>query len=158
MPDLATHAAFAYLFSFKTRRFVCFLFLGAILPDVLRLPFILFKDPHAFWVFNVFHTPFGIILAALLIAFLFDEKICKRAFWWMMLGIATHLILDLFQMHYMGVIYAWFFPFSFQSFEIGLFWPETPLYFAPFMIILAIIFYFFKKKYSIENHGKQNHI
>ncbi|MFC1721509.1 metal-dependent hydrolase [Patescibacteria group bacterium] len=147
MPDLITHVAFASFFADKKYRYIFFLLLGAVLPDVTRLFFLIFPDNYqAYWFFTAMHSPLVMILMALLVVQFFAEKLRWAAFWWLLLGILTHLVLDSLQLHFGSYAYPWFFPFSFQGTEWGLFWPEDPLYVAPFLVILAILWYYWRSK------------
>ncbi|EKD49865.1 MAG: hypothetical protein ACD_63C00024G0006 [uncultured bacterium] len=146
MPDLITHTAFAYFFTGKTRRFVIFVLLGAVLPDLTRVAFVIFtKNPHAYYFFAPLHTPFGSLLFVFLVVLLFEKEIRFRAFLWMLLGVAIHLILDVFQGHYTSYPYQWAFPYLGLKEEIFWFWPENTIYVAPFVLLAAILFYFYKK-------------
>lgn len=147
MPDLITHTAIASFFSDKQYRYIFFLLLGAILPDVTRLFFVLFPDNYtAYWFFTGMHSPLILVLLALLVVQFFAKSLRKPAFWWIMLGVAIHLILDSLQLHYGEFAYPWFFPFSLQGTEFGLFWPEDPLYIAPVLAILAFVWYYVRRR------------
>ena len=58
-----------------------------------------------------------------------------------------HLFLDLFQKH-IQPSYMLFFPFSFQGYEIGWFWPEDSLKIIWILVIILVIILFLEKKYS----------
>ena len=147
MPDLITHVAFASFFADKKYRWVFFLFLGAVLPDVTRLFFLFFPNSHsAYWFFSALHSPVGLVLLTLLISFFFAPEIRKSAWRWMLYGIGLHLLLDIFQRHLSEFSYPWLFPFSFYGTGWGLFWPEDPLYVAPFLAVAAIIFYLVRQR------------
>ncbi len=146
MPDLVTHIAFASFFADRKYRWVFFLLFGAILTDVTRLFFLLFESNYeAYWFFYVMHSPFIALLVVLLLSFLFSAKIRRIACLWMLLGVATHLALDALQIHFSKFSYPWIFPFSMEGSAWGLFWPEDPLYVAPFIALAAIVFFLIRK-------------
>ena len=137
MPDLFTHTAVAYFIvrANALEKYRALFYIGTVLPDVLSRPFyILF--PHTFRITTAIHTPVFIYLFCLLLAQLFKDN--KTAFIALIGGSALHFILDVFQRHIIGGYY-WFFPFSWKSFEIGMFWPEDALWSVPFLFFLVII-------------------
>ncbi len=164
MPDLITHTAFASFFADKKYRFVFFLLLGAVLPDVTRLFFLFFPDNYsAYWFFTSLHSPLLLILFCVIIVQFFEKDIRWAAFWWLLLGVATHLGLDALQKHLGSYAYPWLFPFSLKGTEWGLFWPEDPLYVAPLLAGAAIIWYYVRtrllnkpKKNSYERENKRD--
>ncbi|MDZ7369938.1 MAG: hypothetical protein ONB12_02060, partial [candidate division KSB1 bacterium] len=52
-------------------------------------------------------------------------------------GVFCHFLLDLLQRH-IGSGYFWFFPFSWKSFEWGLFWPEDSIKWIHIWLILIL--------------------
>ncbi len=152
MPDLITHAAFASFFADRKYRWIFFLLLGAILPDVTRFFFLIAPDNHsAYWFFSALHSPVVAVVFTLLLAFFFAPEIRKSAWLWMLLGIGLHFGLDIFQRHLSEFSYPWLFPFSFYGTSWGLFWPEDPLYIAPFLALAAIIFYLIRRHIAKNN-------
>lgn len=137
MPDLITHSAAAY---FVTRsrfwqKFRTLFFLGTILPDLLSRPFyILF--PKLFKLTTAMHTPIFVLLFCLLLAQLFKSQ-RKQALSALLAGSGLHFGLDLLQRHLIGG-YFWLFPFSWRTFEIGLFWPEDTVRLIPVWLSLII--------------------
>lgn len=157
MPDLITHAAFASFFADKKYRWIFFLLLGAVLPDITRLFFLFFPDNHsAYWFFSALHSPVGLILFSLLLVFFFAPGIRKQAWLWLLLGLGTHFGLDILQKHLSDFSYPWLFPFSLQGTSWGLFWPEDPLYIAPFLALGAIIYYLIRRR-KIKNSELNKH-
>lgn len=153
MPDLITHAAFASFFADKKYRWIFFLLAGAVLPDITRLFFLFFPDNHnAYWFFSALHSPVGFVLFSLLLVFFFAPAIRKQAWFWLLIGLTTHFGLDLLQRHLSDFSYPWFFPFSFRGTSWGLFWPEDPLYIAPFLALGAVIYYRRRRRH----HKKTN--
>jgi membrane-bound metal-dependent hydrolase YbcI (DUF457 family) len=140
MPGLATHVLAAYLVKNAAgiRPLALFL-LGTILPDILsRVPF--FVIPGLFWAVKALHSVFVIVLACLLLSYLFPERGRRQAFKILLAGALLHIFLDLFQLSiYPG--YMWFFPFSTYAFNLGLFWPEEPLFALPFLALVSLAVY-----------------
>ncbi|MBN1480961.1 hypothetical protein EH223_00640 [candidate division KSB1 bacterium] len=136
MPDLVTHTATAYFLmrSDSFQRFRVFFYLGAILPDILARPIhIMFPQ---FYLYTIaIHTPLFMILFTLLFAEFF-QTFRLHVIKYLLFGILSHFFLDLFQKHITDGYY-WFFPFSWRSFEIGLFWPELPVRLVPVWILLV---------------------
>ena len=138
MPDLITHAAAAY-FASRAKRFAnhrAAFYLGTVLPDLISRPLYIIK-PELFVYAVAIHTPIFLTVFSLLLAELFDEKLQRGVRIFLLAGVGLHLFLDLLQRH-IGSGYFWFFPFSWKSFEIGFFWPETPLSLAPLWIGLVL--------------------
>jgi len=134
LPDLITHTAVAYLAS-RPRSFARYravFYLGTILPDLISRPLYIIK-PELFVYAAAIHTPVFLIVSCLLLAELFAEKLRSGVRLFLLAGVGLHLCLDLLQRH-VASGYFWLFPFSWQSFEVGLFWPETPLSLAPLWI------------------------
>ncbi|HPG41063.1 MAG TPA: hypothetical protein PLP19_17390 [bacterium] len=151
MPDLLTHFTAAYFIARPEpmHRFRAVFYLGAVLPDLVSRPlYILIPELAQYTV--ACHTPVFIFFSCLLLAELFSQEIRRKVFIFLLTGAAVHFLLDALQKHLFGGYY-WFFPFSWQSGEIGLFWPEEPLRFIPLwvaMIVLSEIYIAFKKRRS----------
>ncbi len=149
MPDLLTHYTAAYFFSRPSAfsRFRAVFYLGTILPDIISRPvYILFPKLAAYTV--AMHTPVFLFFLCLFLAELFQKGIKENVRNYLFMGVLLHLVLDLLQKHLVGG-YFWLFPFSWKTFEIGLFWPDAPLRFAPvwiFLILLSESIYYMKKR------------
>lgn len=151
VPDLLTHTLAVFPFRYKFKRFISVILLGAILPDIFaRIPGVLFPYRAAIsWAQSVLHSPIALIFICLLVSFFFPEKIRKTVFLFLLLGIFSHLFLDLFQKT-LTYGYLWFFPFSFVSFSIPLIWPNDTIFLTPFFIFLNIILVVIKARYEPE--------
>lgn len=143
MPDLATHFIInhAAARSAWLKRYLLFFLWGSILPDVLsRAPSI--TNEFLGLAMGVFHTPVAILLVCYLIALQFKEAQRTSVFYALALGSLLHCFADAFQRH-LGEGYFWLFPFSWQTYSWGLFWPEDPIVALPFLtagwIILLLI-------------------
>jgi len=139
MPDLVTHFAAAYFLKVPNRwsRFRVPFYLGALLPDLLARPLSILYSPSGYAMYSL-HTPVVSVIVCLLIAQFFEREIRTGVRANLLLGIALHFCLDIFQKH-ITVSYYWFFPFSWKTFELGLFWPEDSLKLVPVLVILMII-------------------
>lgn len=135
MPDLITHSAFSYMVSRSSRfdRFRIIFYLGTVLPDVLSRP-IYIINPFWYPYSVAVHTPVFLTLFCLLAAEFFKADLRRSVRLYLLAGVYVHFLLDFFQRH-IEAGYLWFFPFSWSSYEIGLFWPETPLMLTPVWLL-----------------------
>jgi len=158
MPGLATHILVNTLTGkvLKAGKYLPIFILGSILPDVLtRIPSntlqIINKlcrklydfeihtlSAHISWFMAPFHTPFILLLFCYILALSLPQPIRKPFFGWLWGGVFLHLGLDALQRH-IGFAYYWLFPFSWQSYSQGLFWPETPLYSLLLLIVIWLV-------------------
>jgi len=139
MPDLVTPFASAYILKIPDRwaRFRIPFYLGALLPDLLSRPWMILYPPASSLVYSL-HTPSMTAIVCLLIAQFFEENIRSNVRLNLLLGVALHYSLDIFQ-KYQTVGYHWLFPFSWKTFGLGLFWPEDSVKFVPLWIGLILI-------------------
>lgn len=158
MPELITHSLVGYVVakSFRKSRFVVIVLIGAVLPDVLtRVPYMVLGyvgDSFASYndFFHSLHSPFPLLLVCLIISYLFAEEIRVKVFFGLLVGAGTHLFLDMMQRTIIGLgyqklpiaEYSWLFPFSWHSFQIGLFWPEDSLYAVPVLVPCVLLIFF----------------
>jgi len=144
MPDLLTHTSLAYLVGrgVNIKRYLIIFLVGNVLPDVFtRIPWRVVPNclqSKTFWFCQPLHTPVGITLGCLLITYFFKEAERKAIFYFLWLGAFFHLFLDLLQRNVVGSYY-WFFPFSWNSFQIGLFWAEESLLSIPFLLLAILV-------------------
>jgi hypothetical protein len=138
MPDLVTHTAAAYFLSRNTKsaRIRVFFYMGAVLPDILARP-IYILWPDLFFYTVAIHTPAFMIVFILLFAEFFPQYLRKTVAVFTLAGVGLHFLMDLFQQHLLTGYY-WLFPFSWNSFEIALFWPETPVRLIPLWTALIL--------------------
>jgi hypothetical protein len=87
------------------------------------------------------HTPLGIAVLCLLLSFFFAEEGRKEVFISLLAGSFLHLFLDLFQKH-LQPPYTLLFPFSWRTFEFGLFWPETIVSMVPLWLVIIVLIEF----------------
>jgi hypothetical protein len=139
MPDLITHSAFSYMVSRSSRfdRFRILFYVGTVLPDVLSRP-IYIINPFWYPYSVAVHTPVFLTLFSFLFAELFQQELRRPVRLYLIAGVYVHLLLDFFQRH-IEAGYLWFFPFSWSSFEVGLFWPETPLMLTPVWLLAVAL-------------------
>lgn len=131
MPDLVTHTFAAWLLARpeRWRTVRLFFFTGAILPDIISRPLYILQ-PHLQGYTVALHTPLFALLCALLLAEFMTPALRRPARLAISAGVLLHFTLDLLQSH-LGAGYYWFFPFSWQSFELGWFWPEATVSWIP---------------------------
>jgi hypothetical protein len=156
MPDLLTHILIAWtlaeLFNIQKKSIVI---LGAILPDIiykisiLNLFFNFGLSPN-YLTFGLlpFHSPIGLIIVSILLCYFFIYPKIKF-FLIISLGWTSHILIDLFNKHYLMKQTYLFAPFSFKAVEFGLFWQDEyilPLVISSFLLILVL----FIKKISSQ--------
>jgi len=139
MPDLITHTAAAYAFArptaFPLNR--AMFFLGTIFPDIISRPFyIIFPALYPYTV--AVHTPLFIIIAALFFSEFFVASIRPAIRKALFAGIALHLGLDALQKHHLDG-YFWLFPFSWESYSGGLFWPGQAVEWIPVWVAIILV-------------------
>ena len=158
MPDLITHVIPFYFLRKQLPAYFVLLMFGAVLPDLLSrgisipgkwlLP--LRPNPEMIpihYYLEPIHAPLCLLLIKYLLSLLFVESIRQRVFLMIMLGAFSHLILDAMQRTIEGNgLYWWLFPFSWQSYEFGLLWPEDWLWGLPFLFLLYGLWVWREKK------------
>ncbi len=148
MPDLMTHLLVPLTIgrlSLQDRVRPALLCLGAVLPDLLsRVPAIALGKTQAAWLFSAFHTPVGVFVFCLAAVFLFPREIRTFCLGWILTGVGVHFLLDLLQKTVLAGNYYWFFPFSFNRFQIELFWPDETIYAIPPLLALALLIEIFR--------------
>lgn len=142
MPDLLTHTLVITPFKKLLRKNFTLVLMGMVLPDIVsRIPGIILPNRSFIsWMQAALHSPIALLLACLFFSFFFSQKIRKKAFLALSAGTFIHLFMDLFQKTFI-VGYFWFFPFSFKSFWVPVFWPNDSIYFVPFLVILNLMCY-----------------
>ncbi len=70
--------------------------------------------------------------------FLFPREMRTSCLGWLLAGSGFHFLLDLLQKTVLAGNYYWFFPFSFERFQFGLFWPDESVFAIPLLLILAL--------------------
>ena len=150
MADLFTHMATGLLFKAGTGgKHTGALVLGTVLPDLMRSVPVMGLDKlirfgivdlpiETLYPWVMLHTPFGILLSCILIAWLFVERERYEIFKWLMIGCGFHLGLDLCQYHH-GEGYFLFVPFSTETVDIGFMGTETTVVWAPWLMGLSVL-------------------
>lgn len=143
MPDLITHTLFVYPAKKIFPKKLVFILIGALLPDLLGRTLGVFISDLSIvgWYQAAIHTPLSLILITYSLSFFFPQKERRTVFTFLLVGIVSHLFLDLFQKS-IGMGYLWFFPFYFSSFQIPLFWPDESIFLIPVFVILNLILFF----------------
>jgi len=105
-------------------REIALVMLGAILPDIVALNYLLQALGIGAERFIMpFHTPVGAALVAAMISLMFPKW--KRAFFLLTVGFATHFALDSLLLHADGGM-ALLFPFNWRwGFQLGLIPPDS---------------------------------
>ena len=155
MPGLATHVLLNSLIGkiLRANRYLLFFIIGGVLPDVLtRIPTMVLEG--SYWYVVPFHTPVISIITCYLISLFFREPYRISIFLWLYSGTIFHFIPDALQKH-LGRGYSWLFPFSWESYTFGLFWPEDSLYFLPVLIIIWIVFFVINRNKKSTNQKLQ---
>ncbi len=143
MPDLLTHVLAGHFIT-RPKSYRELYFVGLILPDLLgRLPMVFYKN--SYWFINPGHTPIGTLLGAYMVTFLFEAPIRKTVFRNLLLGAAFHLFLDLLQRHITDAYY-WFFPFTWRTFEVPLFWPDQSVDALPYLLVAVGLFHLLHRR------------
>ena len=143
MPDLLTHAAAAHLAGRRwfPRPAAILFTVGTILPDVLSRPFYIIFPVLHWWVMPL-HTPVGIALVCWMVAGVFKIDNRKIVFIALFAGAVFHFLLDAPQKH-VAAGYFWLFPFSWTTYEWGLWWSEDSVRFVPLVVLLVAAVEFF---------------
>ena len=147
MPDWTTHILFALIlceaFRLKPKSLVC---LGAIVPDILLksltpLSSLGLDSSVLYKAFTPFHTPIGSVLVAIGISTFIEIPIIRSTVL-MIIGIASHFFLDIFQAHGVFGETMVLFPLSWKNYEIGWLSINHFYYFlAPMLVLYVTIIY-----------------
>ena len=149
MPDLMTH----FLASHLVRRgrdaaaanpwsgaIALVFYIGAVLPDIITRPLtILTGSQTVFWATMPTHTPVILVVESWALSLLCRMELRARVFGLLCAGWLTHLALDLLQRHIWNGAYFWFFPFSWATGQIPLFWPNDAMWAIPFLLIIVVV-------------------
>ncbi|GFK93755.1 hypothetical protein NNJEOMEG_01589 [Fundidesulfovibrio magnetotacticus] len=140
MPDLVTHLCAAQLARRGGERLArrelaefpaaCWL-LGNCLPDLLaRVPGMFCTSR----LFQLLHEPVPCLLACYALCMLLPGRLRRQAFAWTAMGSLLHQALDMLQRTVGGPSQFWLYPFSWRSWDMGLFWPDQAILAAPFLL------------------------
>jgi len=147
MPDLATHVIAGKLCGRTARgNIITPLLVGTVLPDVIgRVP-VFIGIVNSFKYVEPAHSLLPMMTTCLGLSLLFQKEWFKN-FTFLYLGVLLHFFLDMLQIPY-GRGYLWFWPFSDQSFHIGLLQSNHVIYWMPLWlaILLLDIFWIRPKK------------
>lgn len=119
MPDWLTHTLVGWITGKTIKQEISLIVIGSLIPDItkLYLLFDLILQEKAEDLFLPIHTPFGAVLIALIIALFFHN--IKKAFIPLLIGVATHFILDMFLLNVSGGM-PLLFPFSWEEWQFDL--------------------------------------
>ena len=138
MPDLLSHIIFCLiaceLVNFKKKGLIL---LGAILPDIITkiylFGFIIKLPEELIHTLFLFHGVIPIFLVTVLIGLFFRDVF--SATYLIGVGALSHLLLDLFNGHFLGGLLL-LFPISWNEYRISIYWPNQ--YFYVLVILLGI--------------------
>ena len=136
MADLLTHAAVGYIIARPIRdpRARALVMAGTALPDVIYRVLV-FGTRSSTWYAEITHSPLPLILICALIAMLFSPPLRRRAFWGLLIGSATHVLLDMGKNYLGHGVILWAYPFSMDRVEFGLYHNEQTIFFMPFAVL-----------------------
>lgn len=147
MSDAIGHLAFGNIFLkfFGKNWNAPLFFFGSIFPDFSRASGIIFTKlvnplPEVYLSFMLFHTPIGLLITVLAMSALFEKSIRKMAFFSLLLGVMTHLLLDAGQKAFHHS-YLWLYPFSAYNPIKGLWWADESYSITLFLVLVNIIGY-----------------
>ena len=142
MPDWLTHALIGWITGKTLQRDVSLVVIGSLIPDLVKIQLAfdwLNIDHHQF--FEPLHTPVGALLVAGVIALFFIDY--KKAFFLLIIGLTTHIILDFFLVHVAGGMKL-LFPLSWEKWHYSLiraddYWVTVIAFFIALVVYIALI-------------------
>lgn len=140
MPDLLTHCIAGYAAKRRGRFHpLTYVFiLGSVLPDATaRTISVLTGETHR-WA-GPFHTPVGLLVLCWTLAQCFRAEQRRGVLLNLFGGCALHLTLDATQWHLVGG-YQLLFPLSWETWELGLWRPETSLTALPYLVLAVALY------------------
>lgn len=170
MPDLITHVLIGLivceLFNIKRKSLII---LGSVLPDlVLKLSllgfFIDIPMKEIKWLLIPFHTPSGLILVTIILILFFrvnhrNYVEYAKNFLFISLGWMLHLAADLTNKEVFINQMLLFYPFSWKSYELNIFWSNQYWYLLIISLIIYVAILFIKKmnkKKRVNNKQKKH--
>jgi hypothetical protein len=146
MPDWVAHVLVAWslctVLGFKFKQFdtpnTIIAMFGSILPDIFKviIPLQYFGVYIEDLIYPI-HLPIGSIIIATIMALFFKER--KIVFMFLLLGISTHYILDLFLVNLNGGM-SILFPFTWEKLQFGII-PVDDYNITIITVILALLIY-----------------
>ena len=148
MPDLMNHLAVTHL----ARRGIeayrgeelgaqeyTLLYVGGFLPDIpSRTPILALGTQEVYWLTVVNHSPLLVLLFAYLLVMVLPVRRRMMCFTLVSAGAALHCFLDLLQRHLISGSYFWFYPFSWKTFQLSLFWPSDAIMAVPVLLAMVV--------------------
>lgn len=130
MPDLMSHLLIGLILAeFFNARKKSLVVLGALMPDLLAKPFLIYLHlgiPQNLS-FTAFHTPIMAFLLSVVISPLFKFD-AVRTVLYLNIGLMSHFFSDSSIRHFSGLGVQFFYPFSIRGYSLGLIWPEQSVY------------------------------
>jgi membrane-bound metal-dependent hydrolase YbcI (DUF457 family) len=140
MADLVTHAAVGYLIARPLRdpKARALVMAGTALPDLLYKG-IVWGTGSSTWYAEPTHSPVGLIFWCGLLAMFFAPPLRRCAFWGLLAGGATHLLVDAGKDYLGHGVILWAFPFSFDRVELGWYTNQDAFVMVPAALALMAI-------------------
>jgi hypothetical protein len=160
MPDLMTHLATTHVLRRAweqtrgndfTERQAALLYVGGCLPDLIsRLPNIVTGFLFRSGLMHVdtavkcgdmwpcFHAPLPTMLVAYLLVILLPDTGRAYNFCLIIIASGLHFLLDALQKTFGDTGTAWFFPLSFKTASLGIFWPDEAILSLPWLAALIV--------------------
>ena len=168
MPDLMTHLAATHLLrrawertrgsDFVPRQYAS-LYLGGCLPDLVsRMPGVvtgflctsgyisLDTAAKCGSIWECFHAPLPTTIVAYLLAMLLPETSRAYHFLLIVVACALHYFMDALQTTLGDMGEAWLFPFSWKTWNLGLFWPDESILALPWLGCLVVVLELFRRR------------
>ncbi|MEM2899385.1 MAG: metal-dependent hydrolase [Thermoplasmata archaeon] len=162
--DWIAHISFALIlglvYSMLTKKEVSYslLSIGAVLPDIFKLHYILMYfvgEINAMNFFAPYHTFLGALLVSLAVSHLFENPF-KNTFFTISGGVFTHFFLDGLLWPFGKDVY-FFWPFYTFHTTFGLVWPDSyiPTIIFGLGLLLVYLMYTIKNKLSFDKKIKE---
>jgi len=153
MPDWLTHSLVGWITGKTTKQEISLVVIGSLIPDISKL-YLLFDrllPEKTIDFFLPIHTPFGAVLIACIIGLFFPD--IKKAFIPLIIGVATHFILDLFLLNVSGGM-PLLFPLSWEGWHLDIIRSDdyTMTILAIVAAVVVYIAYFMYEKRKLKQN------
>ena len=153
MPDWLTHSLIGWITGKTIKQEISLVVIGSLIPDISKLYLLLnwIVQGKTDDFFLPIHTPFGSVLIACVIALFFKDL--KKAFISLIIGIATHFILDFFLLNVSGGM-PLLYPFSWDEWQFGIIRSDdyTMTLLAIFITVVVYVSYLMYEKRRIKQN------
>ena len=147
MGDLLTHYVSARVTGLGIRdaRSATLFAWGVFFPDLLGKPLV-FLPGTSYMLEIPSHTPFGLLFACGAVSLLFSASIRTRAFVMLYAGSVLHVIGDMMKDYLGSGSIFLFYPFSLETYELGLYRSEDVFLLLPFNLALLGLLWLLGRK------------